>query len=536
MNSFRILLWQTECNELIEMTGALQETISTAQLFTGHDRQITTARRESGGKTHFHDVLSDSTSRYEPENAKARINPPKTVSTSNQQKVTLATYSQSLPSQPGQTQVQVTSSDADQHPLEQLKEEQKTASSHNQPLAQPSNAETTAPELAFVPPSVSLSEPEPKAAQSLQVDTGVAQLTSPIVQVSVQLAQPSFPINQSKSELQGISPAELAPVLVASDKLTPPLPEANTKAASAVPVPEDGLQIDRGWVVEDPENVKSADQSGVQLPVAFSIALEAQPKAEPAIDLLRLRVHIPSKVITESVAVEPLDKDRSGIEKPGVEAIDNTSKQVSQPLVKLSAEQDPNQKNQNSGTDESETQNISAPANIMQPGKSGADKFSGDQSSPPSAANTAGIDEPQAAGRRSVSQLVLHFGESNESRVAVRVQSNALGVKMEVQGSDPQLRSSLRDSLSNLEKALDSHGVSSNWAVPGANNDKLGAPPTGQTQQESDQGANRDEARQQQGHSHRDAQEEARRRRQSISTEMASSGSWNNTLFQGAGQ
>ena len=526
MNSFRIRLWQTECNELIDMTGALQEIISTAQFFPGRNRQLTTAQRGDGGRTHFQDVLSDSGFRQEPSTAKARLSTPGAGSTPNKQKLTTATYSQSTPSQPDQ--LKVASSADEPRPAEQLNDEGSKKADDQQ---------TAGPEPLMEDATASASDPQsaPLAAAPLAVQSDIvlAQLTLVNTEVTGRQPQQLAAVEQAQPELQIISANESAPVLDVAVTPAAPSPEANPKSKASSPDVEIGLQIDQGWVAEKGE--KPVGKPEVQLPVAFSVAMETQPKAEPTIDLLNLRVHVSSKVIAEAATVDAPTSDRSAIEKPVAEAIDNTAfplKQLTRPVASTMADQDANRENPDSGQHEPDTLNTAASASPVQTGNSTTDKFSMVKSSPIS---PVAIDEPQAAGRKNVSQLVLHLGESNESRVTVRVQSNALGVKMDIQGNDPQLRSSLRDSLSNLEKALDTQGISSNWAVPGANNDKLGTPPTGQTPRDSEQGAAREGARQQREQSQQGAHEESRRRRQSARTE-ASFGSWNNSLIQGARQ
>ena len=60
VNLWEILLWQTACNELIDMTGSLRETFSNPTLFSVRDRSPAPERNDKLSRSQFRDMLQDS--------------------------------------------------------------------------------------------------------------------------------------------------------------------------------------------------------------------------------------------------------------------------------------------------------------------------------------------------------------------------------------------------------------------------------------------------------------------------------------------
>ncbi len=127
---------------------------------------------------------------------------------------------------------------------------------------------------------------------------------------------------------------------------------------------------------------------------------------------------------------------------------------------------------------------------------------------PPSPIEPVIASEPLS--KRNVSQLVLRMGEDKESMVAVRLNMNGEGLRMEVLGGNAELRDSLKGALPSLEKTLERQAGEGGWRIR-ADSPSLGTESIHQASASSRQGETN--GTQQEDHPRRSSQGEPQHRR-----------------------
>ena len=128
----------------------------------------------------------------------------------------------------------------------------------------------------------------------------------------------------------------------------------------------------------------------------------------------------------------------------------------------------------------------------------------------PSTSPVEPVIASEPLSKRNVSQLVLRMGEDKESMLAVRLNMNGEGLRMEVLGGNAGLRDSLRGALPSLEKTLERQAGEGGWRIR-AGTPSLGTESIQQAFASSRQGETN--GTQQEDHPRRSSQGEPQHRR-----------------------
>ena len=128
----------------------------------------------------------------------------------------------------------------------------------------------------------------------------------------------------------------------------------------------------------------------------------------------------------------------------------------------------------------------------------------------PSTSPVEPVIASEPLSKRNVSQLVLRMGEDKESMLAVRLNMNGEGLRMEVLGGNAGLRDSLRGALPSLERTLERQADEEGWRIR-ADSPSVGIESIHQASASSRQGETN--GTQQEDHPRRSSQGELQHRR-----------------------
>ena len=352
-------------------------------------------------------------------------------------------------------------------------------------------------------------------ASQIEVASGVPPMEEGL---STKIANPGSSKTEAPSTKSGESPSGGRQIEFATDR--------------------NALPIDQSWVAESPKvNQSSNIKQAIQLVSAFSLDIGVQPKSDPAGDLLYLRMHVsPKTTVTPSANMGLQTQTAAKLpSKDGVQEgqineltfIDTTAQSTSPRLPR-------NMSDSGQNDNHNEFENLLS----NQPPPSSAQSFN--STNPKGSSNTGSIpaeqisltNDPAMAPKRSVSQIVLHLGQGESSHIAVRIQSKATGVSMDIQGSDPQVRASLQESISKLENTLKGHGMASTWTVPGIGKEELDSALVSPSQQGSGYRDEHDSSNHRERTSH--SGDDFPNRKQRSKGDDSIIPNWNKTFIEGA--